>query len=160
MEQMAQDPQLAQAATKVHWAKMEGLLKEFDALKAKDAVALEPTLDPVVLEMAKVLDAASGAPTAERAAAVARYSSTYSAVCEKRIIRDNFPAFLTRFKAYVVGTYLPSLDKQTAMTKTSFEMAGVNSAAYQDTEQLTVVIRCLDYARTAFGLRNRLPQGL
>ena len=160
MAQMAQDPQLAQAATKAHRAKMQGFQKEFDALKANYAAALETTLHPVGVEMMKVLDAASGAPTAERAAAVAKYNSTYKALCEKWIIRENFPAFLTRFKAYLVGTYLPSLDKRTAMTKTSFEMAGIDSAAYQDTEQFTAVSVYLDYARTAFGLRNRLPQGL
>ena len=91
---------------------------------------------------------------------MAEYNSTYEALCEKWIIRENFPAFLTKFKAYLVGNYLPSLENQTAMDKTTFEMSGISAKDYQDTEPFMVAGQYINYVQTAYGLRWRTPQGL
>lgn len=160
MQFMARDPQAAQAASENHDLRMSRFQEEFDTLVAGYNAALKTTLDPVRTRMLKVTDASSGASNAERAAAVAEYNSTYKALCEKWIIRENFPAFLTKFKAYLVGNYLPSLDNQTAMDKTTFEMSGISAKDYQDAEPFTVVGEYINYVQTAYGLRWRTPQGL
>jgi hypothetical protein len=160
MQFMARDTQAAQTASENHDLRMSRFQEEFDTLLASYDAALKTTLDPVRTRMLKVTDASSGASNAERAAAVAEYNSTYEALCEKWIIRENFPAFLTKFKAYLVGTYLPSLDNQTAMDKTTFEMSGISAKDYQDTEPFMVAGQYINYVQTAYGLRWRTPQGL
>lgn len=163
MQFMARDPQAAQTASNNHDLKMSRFQEEFDALVASYKAALKTTLDPVRTRMLKVTDVtdpSSRASNAERAAAVAEYNSTYKALCEKWIIRENFPAFLTKFKAYLVGTYLPSLDNETAMDKTRFEMKGINAKDYQDTKPFSVVSDYINYVQTAYGLRQGKPHGL
>lgn len=160
MQFMARDTQAAETASEAHDLRMSRFQEEFDTLLTSYETALKTTMDPVRTRMGKVTDAFSGASNAERAAAVAEYNSTYKALCEKWIIRENFPAFLTKFKAYLVGNYLPSLDNQTAMDKTTFEMSGISAKDYQDTEPFMVAGQYINYVQTAYGLRWRTPQGL
>jgi hypothetical protein len=160
MEYMARDPQAEQTASENHDLRMSRFQEEFDTLLANYDAALKSTLDPVRTRMAKVTDPSSGASNAEMAAAVAEYNSTYEALCTKWIIRQDFPGFLTKYKAYLVGNYLPSLNSQTAMDKTTFEMSGISAKDYQSTEPFSVASQYIDYARTAYGLRWRTPQGL
>jgi hypothetical protein len=160
MQFMARDTEAAQTASENHDLRMSRFQEEFDALLANYDAALKTTLDPVRTRMLKVTDPSSGASNAEMAAAVAEYNSTYEALCTKWIIRQDFPGFLTKFKAYLIGNYLPSLNDQTAMDKTTFEMAGISAKDYQDTESFIVAGQYIDYARTAYRLRWRTPQGL
>lgn len=155
----AQDPAAVQASKEAYLAKMQAFQREFDALRAGYAAATKATLDPVYAEMGRVLDPSSGASNAERAAAVARYNSTYKTLCEKWIIREDFPAFLKKFRAYMT-TYLPSLDNETAVEKTTLEMAGISTRDYQPTVRLQAVARYMEYARTVYALRQREAQGL
>lgn len=160
MQFMARDTQAEQTASEDHDLRMSRFQEEFDALRASYDAALKTTLDPVRTRMSKVIDATSSASNAERAAAVAEYNSTYEKeLCEKWIIGGKFPAFLTKFKAYLVGNYLPSRVNQTDMDKTSFEMSGISAKGYQDTEPFIVVGQYIDHVRTAYGLRWRTPQG-
>ena len=159
MQAAAQDPQVAQAAKEAHLARMKGFQQEFDGILANYNAALKTTLDPVFADMLRVTDAASNASNAERAAAVSKYNSTYNALCLKWIVREDFPAFLTKFKGYMVGIYLPSLDGQTAMEKTALEMAGINTSEYQPTDAMQAVARHMEYVRAAFGLRQAKPLG-
>lgn len=159
MQLAAQDPQSAQAASEAHLARMQAFQTEFDALLANYAAALKATLDPVNAEMMKVTDAASGASNAERAAAIAKYNSTYQALCGKWITKEDFPAFLTKFKAYLVGDYLPSLRDEVALEKTTLEMSGISTRDYQHTAPLDAVARYIEYVREVFKLRERKPLG-
>lgn len=159
MQFMARDTQDAETASEEHDLKMSRFQEEFDALLAGYDASLKTTLQPVRTRMLKVIDASSTASNAERAAAVAEYNSTYEAHCQKWIIRENFPAFLAKFKAYLVGNYLPSLENQTAMDKTTFEMSGISAKAYQDTEPFMVAGQYIEYVQAAYGRRWRTPQG-
>jgi hypothetical protein len=160
MQFMARDTEAAQAASDNHDLRMTRFQEEFDTLLANYDAALKTTLDPVRTRMFEVIDPSSGASNEAKHAAVAEYNSTYEALCTKWIIRQDFPAFLTRFKAYLVGNYLPSLDSQTAMDKLNYEVVGISAKDYQDTESFVVAGQYIDYARTAYGLRLRQPQGL
>lgn len=159
MQFMDQGNQAVYTASENHRLKKSQFQKEFDTLLANYEAELKTTLDPVNARRLKVGDPFSGASNAERAAALAEYNSTYKAHCEKWIIAGTFPAFLTKFKAYLVGTYLPSLEIQTAMDKATFEMKGISTKDYQDTEPFDAVGQYIDYVRTAYGLRWRQPQG-
>lgn len=160
MQFMARDPEAEQTASENHDLRMSRFQEEFDALLAKYDAALKTTLDPVRTRMLKVTDPSSGASKEAMYKAMAEYNSTYETLCTKWIIQQDFPAFLTKFKAYLVGNYLPSLNSQTAMDKTTFEMAGISAKDYQDTEPFSVVREYIDYVTTAYGLRWRTPQGL
>jgi hypothetical protein len=158
MQFMARDPQAAQTASENHDLRMSRFQEEFDTLLANYDAALKSTVDPVRTHMLKVTDPSSGASKAAMAAAVAKYNSTYEELCDKWIIRQDFPGFLTKFKAYLVGNYLPSLNSQTAMDKTTFEMAGISAKDYQSTEPYSVAAQYINYVQTGYGLRWRTPQ--
>ena len=159
MQFMARDTEAAQTTSENHDLRMSRFQEEFDALLASYDAALKSTMDPVRTRMWKVIDPSSGASNAEKYAAVAEFNSTYEALCAKWIVQKDFPAFLTKFKAYLVGNYLPSLNNQTAMDRTTFEMSGISAKDYQSTEPFTVAGQYIDYARTVYGLRWRTPQG-
>lgn len=161
MQFMARDTQAAQTASEAHDLKMSRFQEEFDTLMASYHAARKTKLDPVRTRMNQVIDPSSGASKAEMDAVVAEYNSTYEKeLCEKWIIAGSFPAFFSKFKAYLVGSYLPSLEDQTAMDKTTFELAGISAKDYQNTEPFMVAGQYINYVQTAFGLRWRKPQGL
>lgn len=161
MQFMARDPQAAQTASENHALRMSQFQEEFDSILASYKAELETRLGPVRTRWQNVTNPGVYiGSNAEIAAALAEYNSTYKAHCEKWIVGGKFPAFLSKFKAYVVGTYLPSLENQTAMDKTRFEMSGISTKDYQNTEPFVVAAQYINYVQTAYGLRWRKPQGL
>ena len=159
MKDMAGDPQSVQAAMAADNARLAALNKEFATLIANYSAESKATLDPVAAEMLRVTDAASTAPNAERAAAIAKYNAAYVAICNKWIVKQNFPAFFAKFKAYMVENHVPVAESLGLVTKRSMEMAGINTKDYQSTERLQAVSKYIDYIRTVYSLRRRQPQG-
>lgn len=159
MQFMDQGNQAVHTASENHRLRKSQFQKEFDTLLANYEAALKTTLDPVNARRLKVTDSLSRASSAEVAAVLAEYNSTYKAHCEKWIIGGKFPAFLTKFKAYLVGTYLPSMEIQAAMDKAELEMKGISTKDYQDTEPFDAAGQYIDYVQTVYGLRWRQPQG-
>ncbi len=159
MQDMARDPQSVQAIMEADHARVAALNKEFETLRAGYAAESKATLDPMFAEMSRVTDAASGASNAERAAAIAKYNAAYVAVCNKWIVKQNFPAFFAKFKAYMVADHVPAMESQGLVVKRSLEMAGINTNNYQSTEALQAVSDYINYIRTVYGLRRSQPQG-
>jgi len=149
-----QDAQAKQAAMAAAGARVAALKKEFETLIARYSAESEAAFAPVEAEREKLPEFLS---PVQMALISAKYNAAYVAVCNKWIVKGNFPAFFAKFMDSMIKDILPLEQSLGESNKRSLEMAGIDTKDFQSTEPLEAVADYLQYIRTVYVLRQRAP---
>jgi len=111
-------------------------------------------LDTIRDEFARQGDPASGATVAQVQATVRRYNAAYEALCNRWIIAGRFPAFLEKYRLYIVNEWLAAVEQPEVSGRVMLEILGIDASAYQSTRETVEVQRYMRFVALVFGRRS------
>jgi hypothetical protein len=150
----AMSGQGAAVAAAVGDSRLPALDEEYERLGAEYDAEVARVLGTIRDEFARQGDPASGATVAQIQATVRRYNAAYEALCNRWIIAGRFPAFLEKYRLYIVNEWLPAVEKPEVSGRVMLEILGIDASAYQSTRETVEVQRYMRFVAEVFGRRS------
>lgn len=146
--------QAAAVGAAVENSRQQALDDEYKQLGVEYDAEEQRVLDPIRDEFARQGDAGSRATAAQIQATVRSYNAAYEGLCNRWIIAGRFPAFLSKYRLYIVNEWLPAAEKPEVSARVMYDIFGIDASAYQSTREMEEVERYMRYVAQVFGRRS------
>ena len=135
----AMSTQAAAVTTAIEDSRLPALDEEYKQLGAQYEAEVQRVLGPIHDEFGRQGDAGSRATVAQIQATVRRYNAAFEGLCNRWIIAGRFPAFLEKYRLYIVNEWLPAAEKPEASGLVMLGIFGIDASAYQSTREMVEV---------------------